>query len=75
MPTAKTAQGLPVYLHKVKRHKLARTALEGVVSIKVNQVIQSIGLKMPALEIAVVIPLEVLDVASSFLPRRLYIKN
>lgn len=62
VPIAKTVRGLPVYLHKVKRHKLARTALEAVVSIKVNQVIQ----KMPVLEIVVVIPLEALDVASSF---------
>ena len=66
VPIAKTVRGLPVYLHKVKRHKLARTALEAVVSIRVNQVIQSINLKMPVLEIAVVILLEVLDVASSF---------
>ena len=62
VPTAKTALGLPVYLHKVKRRKLAQTVLEAVVSIKVNQVIQ----KMPVLEIVVVIPLEALDVASSF---------
>jgi len=62
VPIVKTALGLPVYLHKVKRRKLARTALEAVVSIKVNQVIQ----KMPVLETVVVIPLEALDVASSF---------
>ena len=62
VPIAKTVRGLPVYLHKVKRRKLARTALEAVVSIKVNQVIQ----KMPVLETVVVIPLEALDVASSF---------